>query len=88
MPTICLKDARASFSRVVDQAAAGEFVTITRRGRAVAVVVSVKAAEEARKAAREDSLSLLQYLKTFPTDIDPAADIFSRDPASSREVDL
>ncbi|WP_168879907.1 type II toxin-antitoxin system Phd/YefM family antitoxin [Rhizobium sp. P28RR-XV] len=88
MPTISLKDAKASFSHVVDQAAAGEFVTITRHGRAAAVVVSVKAAEEARRAIRKDRPSLVQYLKTFPADVDPADDIFSRNPAPSRGVDL
>jgi len=70
------------------QAAAGEFVTITRHGRAAAVVVSVKAAEEAKKAIRKGRPSLVQYLKTFPADFDPTEDVFSRNPAPSREVDL
>lgn len=88
MTTISLKDAKASFSHVVDQAAAGEFVTITRHGRAAAVVVSVKVAEAARKAIRSGRPSLVQYLKTFPADFDPTDDVFSRNPAPSREVDL
>ncbi len=88
MTTISLKDAKASFSHVVDQAAAGEFVTITRHGRAAAVVVSVRVAEAARKAIRSGRPSLVQYLKTFPTDFDPSDDVFSRNPAPSREVDL
>ncbi|ASW10465.1 MULTISPECIES: type II toxin-antitoxin system Phd/YefM family antitoxin [unclassified Rhizobium] len=88
MTTISLKDAKASFSHVVDQAAAGEFVTITRHGRAVAVVVSVGVAEAARKAIRSGRPSLVQYLKTFPADSDPIDDVFSRNPAPSREVDL
>ncbi len=88
MKTISLRDAKASFSRVIDQAAAGEFVTITRRGRAAAVVVSVRAAEAARKVIRSGRPSLVQYLKTFPADLDPTDDVFSRNPAPSREVDL
>ncbi|MBB3571206.1 type II toxin-antitoxin system prevent-host-death family antitoxin [Rhizobium sp. BK491] len=88
MTMISLKDAKASFSHVIDQAAAGEFVTITRHGRAAAVVVSVKAAEEAKKAIRKGRPSLVQYLKTFPADFDPTEDVFSRNPAPSREVDL
>ncbi|MCZ3378293.1 prevent-host-death family protein [Rhizobium sp. ERR 922] len=88
MKTISLKDAKASFSRVIDQAAAGEFVTITRRGRAAAVVVSVRAAEAARKVILSGRPSLVQYLKTFPADLDPTDDVFSRNPAPSREVDL
>lgn len=87
MTTISLKDAKASFSHVVDQAAAGEFVTITRHGRAAAVVVSVRVAEAARKAIRSGRPSLVQYLKTFPADFDPSDDVFSRNPAPSREVD-
>lgn len=88
MTMISLKDAKASFSHVIDQAAAGEFVTITCHGRAAAVVVSVKAAEEAKKAIRKGRPSLVQYLKTFPADFDPTEDVFSRNPAPSREVDL
>ncbi|MBB3386790.1 type II toxin-antitoxin system Phd/YefM family antitoxin (plasmid) [Rhizobium sp. WW22] len=88
MTMISLKDAKASFSHIIDQAAAGEFVTITRHGRAAAVVVSVKAAEEAKKAIRKGRPSLVQYLKTFPADFDPTEDVFSRNPAPSREVDL
>ena len=88
MSTVSLKDAKASFSRVIDQAASGEFVTITRHGRAAAVLVSVAAAEAARKAFRKDRPSLVQYLKTFPADLDLDDDVFTRNPAPSREVDL
>jgi hypothetical protein len=48
----------------------------------------VKAAEEAKKAIRKGRPSLVQYLKTFPADFDPTEDVFSRNPAPSREVDL
>ncbi|OWK24253.1 type II toxin-antitoxin system prevent-host-death family antitoxin [Rhizobium sp. CC1099] len=88
MSTVSLKDAKASFSHVIDKAAAGEFVTITRHGRAAAVLVSVGAAEAARKALRKDRPSLVQYLKTFPADLDLDDDVFARNPVSSREVDL
>lgn len=88
MATISLKDAKMSFSHVVDQAAAGEFVTITRHGRAAAVLVSVGAAEAARKALRKDRPSLVEYLKSFPADRDLVEDVFARNPTPSREVDL
>ncbi|MBM7044833.1 type II toxin-antitoxin system Phd/YefM family antitoxin [Rhizobium lusitanum] len=88
MATISLKDAKMSFSRVVDQAAAGEFVTITRHGRAAAVLVSVGAAEAARKVLRKDRPSLVEYLKSFPADLDLVDDVFARNPTPSREVDL
>lgn len=88
MPTISLKDAKASFSHVVDKAASGEFVTITRHGRAAAVMVSISAAEAAKNALRTDRPSLVSYLKTFPSNLDTDDDIFARNPAPSREVDL
>ena len=88
MATISLKDAKASFSHVIDKAASGEFVTITRHGRAAAVMVSVGAAEAARKALGPDRPSLVHYLRTFPADIDADADVFARNPAQSRDVDL
>ncbi|QXZ80853.1 type II toxin-antitoxin system Phd/YefM family antitoxin [Rhizobium sp. L51/94] len=86
MSTVSLKDAKASFSHQIDQAAAGEFVTITRHGRAAAVLVSVRAAEAAKKALRKARPSLVQYLKTFPVDLDE--DVFARNPTPSRDVDL
>ncbi|WP_324613748.1 type II toxin-antitoxin system Phd/YefM family antitoxin [Rhizobium mongolense] len=79
--TVSLKDAKASFSHMIDQAAAGEFVTITRHGRAAAVLVSVGAAETAGKALRKDRPSLVRYLKPFPADLDIDDDIFARNPA-------
>ncbi|ASY66271.1 proteinAntitoxin of toxin-antitoxin stability system (plasmid) [Sinorhizobium sojae CCBAU 05684] len=88
MSTLSLKDAKAGFSNIVDQAAAGEFVTITRHGRAAAVLVSVAAAEAAKNALRRERPSLVQYLKSFPADIDLDDDVFARNPAPSREVDL
>ena len=88
MATVSLKDAKAGFSSMVDQAAAGEFVTITRHGKPAAVIVSVGAAEAAKKALQKDRPSLVQYLKTFPVDIDPDDDVFARNPMPSRDIDL
>jgi prevent-host-death family protein len=39
MRTITLKDAKAGFSNLVDEAIKGEFVTITRHGKPVAALV-------------------------------------------------
>jgi prevent-host-death family protein len=44
MPTINLKDAKAGFSGLADETIKGECVTITRRGKPVAALVSVEAA--------------------------------------------
>ena len=82
MLTITLKDAKAGFSSLVDQAIKGEFVTITRHGKPVAALVSVEAAEIARKAMERKRPALVAYLRTFP------GDTFQRNRAPSRTVDL
>ena len=66
MLTVTLKDAKAGFSNLVDQAIKGEFVTITRHGKPVAALVSVEAAEIARKAMERKRPGLVVYLRTFP----------------------
>jgi prevent-host-death family protein len=86
MASISLKDAKAGFSHIIDKAAAGEFVTITRHGRAAAVMVSVDAAEAAKKAMAKDNGNLVAYLKTFPCA--PEDDVFERNPAPSRVIEL
>jgi prevent-host-death family protein len=81
MLTISLKDAKAGFSSLVDGAIRGEFVTITRHGKPVAALVSVEAAEIARKAMRKRS-GLVAYLRTFP------GGEFERNRAPSRDVEM
>jgi prevent-host-death family protein len=82
MTTITLKDAKAGFSALVDQAIQGEFVTITRHGKPVAALVSVEAAEVARKALARKRGSLVAYLKTFPEES------ITRNPSPSRDIAL
>jgi len=82
MLTINLKDAKAGFSNLVDEAIKGEFVTITRHGKPVAALVSVEAAEIARKAMSKKRPGLAAYLKTFP------GDMFERNRTPSRTIDL
>ncbi|QFI69653.1 hypothetical protein EKH55_4779 [Sinorhizobium alkalisoli] len=45
------------------------------------------AAEAAKKALRKRP-SLVQYLRSFPADLNLDDDVFARNPAPSREVDL
>jgi len=66
MVIINLREAKAGFSSLVDQAVKGEFVTITRHGKPVAALVSVEAAEIARKAIERKRSGLVGYLRTFP----------------------
>jgi prevent-host-death family protein len=61
MLTITLKDAKAGFSNLVDEAIKGEFVTITRHGKPVAALVSIEAAEIARKAMEKTRRGLSTF---------------------------
>jgi prevent-host-death family protein len=80
--TISLKDAKAGFSNLVDGAIRGEFVTITRHGKPVAALVSVEAAEIARKAIERKRPGFVAYLRTFP------GGEFDRNLSPSRDVEL
>ena len=82
MLTLNLKDAKAGFSSLVDKALKGEFVTITRHGKPVAALVSVEAAELARKALDKRRPGLAAYLRTFPDGE------FERNRAPSRDAEL
>ena len=82
MLTINLKDAKAGFSSLVDEAIKGTFVTITRHGKPVAALVSVEAAEIARKAMERKRTGLVAYLRTFP------GGEFERNVSPSRDVEL
>lgn len=82
MSTVSLKDAKAGFSSLVDDAIRGEFVTITRHGKPVAALVSVEAADIARKALGKKRSGLVSYLRTLP-DGD-----FDRNRTPSRDVEL
>jgi prevent-host-death family protein len=66
MLTIKLKGAKAGFYGLVDGAVGGEFVTITRHGKPVAALVSVEAAEIARRAIERKRSGLVAYLRIFP----------------------
>jgi prevent-host-death family protein len=82
MLTINLKDAKAGLSSLVDEAVKGEFVTITRHGKPVAALVSIEAAEIARKALARKRPGLAAYLRTFP------GGEFERNPSPSRDAGL
>ena len=82
MSTVSLKDAKAGLSAYVDDAIAGEFITITRHGKPVAAIVPLAAANLARKAMTKGRPSLASYLMTFP------GGDFERNRAPARDVGL
>lgn len=66
MSTVSMMDAKANFVALVDEAASGEFITITRHGKPAAVLVSVEAAEAAKKALRKPQANFGEFLMSFP----------------------
>ena len=82
MPGVDLKDAKAGFSGLVDRAAKRELITVARHGKPVAALVSIEAAEIARKAMQRERQGVVDYLRTFPRGE------FERNGAPSRDVEL
>ena len=64
MQTVNIHEAKTQLSRYVDQAAAGEEVTIARAGKPVARLVPLQAAKNARQ------LGLGKALYKLPVDFD------------------
>jgi prevent-host-death family protein len=83
MSQVSLKDAKAWFSDLVDKALKGEFVTITRHGKPVAALVSVEAAEAAKRVLGRERPNFGEYLMRFPGGV-----AFERSTSKMRDVDL
>lgn len=81
--TISIAEAKAGFSSLVDEAAKGHFVTVTRHGKPAAVLVSVEAAEAARKAMEKPKANFGDFLLSFPGGLEP-----DRHPSTLRDIDL
>jgi prevent-host-death family protein len=83
MSNVSVAEAKAGFAGLVDEAAKGEFVTITRHGKPAAVIVSVEAAEAAKKALMKPRANFGDFLLTFPG----GAEV-ERDHSNMRDADL
>lgn len=81
MRTVQVRDAKATFSALVEAAERGEPTTITRHGRPAAVVVPVEAA---RRLYPEDKPDFADFLLSFPG----GPDDFERDQTPLRSVEL
>jgi prevent-host-death family protein len=88
MSSMSVKEAKSALSGLVDDAASGDFVTITRDGEPKAVLVSVEAAEAAKRALAKDRPSLVAHLKPFPADVDLDDEVFARNRQPLREIEL
>jgi prevent-host-death family protein len=80
MASVGLRAFKAQLFQLIDQVMEGEFVTITRHEKAVAVVVPVEAAEIAREAMQARGGSLVGCLRRFP------GAVVSRNSSPSRDV--
>jgi antitoxin Phd len=78
--TLPLRQAKASFSAVVEAAEHGEATTITKHGRPAAVVMPV---EEARRLYAGKRPSFADLLMSIPEDLET-----ERDPSPLRIPDL
>lgn len=83
MSTISIAEAKAGFASLVDEAANGDFVTITRHGKPAAVLVSVEAAEVAKKALKKPRPNFGDFLMTYPGPAD-----LVRNPSKMRKTDF
>jgi prevent-host-death family protein len=73
METVSLADAKARLSELVDWAEAGEPVTITRRGKAVAQITAVK------KTKRPIDVAAMRALtESMPMQAESAGDFMRR----------
>jgi antitoxin Phd len=79
MREVQLKDAKASFSAVVDQAAQGEPTVVTRHGKPVAVVLGF----DEWQALQGGRPSFADLLLSFPD-----TNELPRDPAPPRDLEL
>jgi prevent-host-death family protein len=70
MSTVSLKNAKAGFSALVDEAMKGNIVTITRNGKLVAALVSLEASEATKTAMKKTRPNFGEYLMTFPGGIE------------------
>ncbi len=75
-----VRDAKAQFSQIVAAAERGQPTTITRHGRAAAVIVPV---DDAKRLYPEERSSFAEVLLSFPGGVE-----FDRDPTPMRDIDL
>jgi prevent-host-death family protein len=80
MLSLQVRDAKAQFSQIVAAAERGQPTTITRHGRAAAVIVPV---DDAKRLYPEERSSFAEVLLSFPGGVE-----FDRDPTPMRDIDL
>ncbi|MBX9467180.1 MAG: type II toxin-antitoxin system Phd/YefM family antitoxin [Rhizobium sp.] len=81
MSTISASDAKLAFASLVDHAANGAFVTITRHGKPAAMLVSVEAGEAAKRAMTRTRTrpNFGEFLMSYPGPADTGIDRIAPD---------
>ena len=86
-----IAEARTNLPTIVDQAEAGQEIELTRRGKPVAVVVSLRELEKLRRKPSRFGETYKKFLKTHPIkEIGLESDFFesTREHDSGRKVAL
>jgi len=86
-----IADARANLPSIVDQAESGQAIELTRRGKPVAVIVSLRELERLRGARTQFSDAYRRFLESHTLrDVGIDADLFQsmRDREPGRKVSL
>lgn len=83
MSSMSVADAKAGFASLVDEAANGAFVTITRHGKPAAMLVSVEAGEAAKRAMTKPKPNFGEFLMSYPGPAD-----LERSSSRMRDVEL
>lgn len=80
MPSMSVAGAMARFANLVDEAANGQFVTITRNGKPAAMLVSMEAGEAAKRAMAKPRPNFGEFLMSYPGPADAGDHIASPEP--------
>jgi prevent-host-death family protein len=86
-----IADARRNLPSLVDEAASGSEVQLTRRGKAVAIVVSVEAYERLKSQRTTFAEAYRTFRETFPegsAELGPSYFRGLRDRSPGRKVNL
>jgi prevent-host-death family protein len=86
-----IAEARANLPTIVNQAEAGDEIELTRHGKPVAVVVSLRELERLRGGRRSFGESYRKFLASYPleeTGLDTDVFAATRDRNQGRKVDL
>lgn len=80
MKTLHLKEAKTTFSAIIESAQQGEPTIVTKHGRPAAMIVPIA---EGRKLFPDDRPSFAELLLSIPHELE-----IERDRSPSREIDL